>query len=399
MNKKGILTLLALTTIFSISFGYSLVFAWTSIFDNTIKIVFKSSKNIYIDSLELKNIKIVFKSWEDLGDYKIKSSCNIFSKLKHNKWDYYLFDLKFFDNLCTDNKFDLINNKWEIKLSFTLNLIKQYNFLSILYDIKTDWLVRLKNVLEKKVYLYSKYDKYREYVEKNYYTYLEKHRILKEAEYNKNIIENILKNREEKYIVPVIWYSIPTKYVKIPNSGRWYRSDYTDWIHHWWDVGWNFWEQVAALSDGIIIRTISDFDFSELNKIKRWENLTQNEELRNLDILRWNQVWIKTSAWDLVMYSHLNDVFSNIKSWEIVQKWQPLWTIWITWVPDKNYKDFHLHFVVHKNPFDKEKIWKYEYDDYMKWDWAFKWKTSSYIVENQYRYFEKSSKHLISKKW
>ena len=396
MNTRSILTLLIGTLIFGVLFGYSLVFAWTWVFDNTTKIVFKSSENIYLDSLKLKNTKIMFRSWEDLSDYKIKSECNIFSKLKYNKWNYYLFDLKFFDNQCINNHFYIINENWETKLSFKLNLIKQYNVLSKLYDTKTERLIELKTILEKKIFLYSKYDKYNKHVENNYYVYLEKNRILRETIYNRDILENIIKNRNEKYIVPVIWRNIPVKHVKIPNSWRWYRKDYTDGVHHGWDIDWDFWEQVVALGEWIIVRTVKEFDFLDLNKIKRWTNLTYNEEVRNLDILRWKQVWLKTSAGDLVMYSHLNDVFSNIKVWEIVQKWQPLWTIWITWVPDKNYKDFHLHFVVHKNPFLKEKAGQYEFDDYMKWDWAFKWKPSAFIIENQSKYFENNT--LLSKK-
>jgi len=85
-----------------------------------------------------------------------------------------------------------------------LNLIKQYNVLSKLYDTKTERLIELKTILEKKIFLYSKYDKYNKHVENNYYVYLEKNRILRETIYNRDILENIIKNRNEKYIVPVI---------------------------------------------------------------------------------------------------------------------------------------------------------------------------------------------------
>jgi hypothetical protein len=181
---------------------------------------------------------------------------------------------------------------------------------------------------------------------------------------------------------------MPKTAVKIPNSGRWYRGDYTDGIHHGWDIDGDFWEQVVALDEWIIVRVVSDFDYSNLNTIKRWDNLSEDDKIRNLDILRWKQVWLKTMSWDVVMYAHLNDIFTNIKVWEVVRKKQPLWTIWISWVPDKNYKDYHLHFVVHKNPFDSEKVWNYDIDDYMRWDWLFKWDTVNYIVDNQWEYFE-----------
>jgi hypothetical protein len=181
---------------------------------------------------------------------------------------------------------------------------------------------------------------------------------------------------------------MPTLPSKVPNSSRLYRSDYTDWIHHGWDIDWYFWEQVIALQEWIIVRVVDKFEYSDLNMIKKWDNLTEDDKIKNLDILRWKQVWLKTVSWDVVMYSHLNDIYTNLNVWEFVNKWQPLWTIWITGVPDENYTDYHLHYEVHKNPFVTEKVWLYDIDDYMKWDWAFKWATIDFIVKNQWKYFE-----------
>ena len=388
MNKKSIFAWVMSVILFSLLFWYSLVFAWTWIFDNSASIVFKLSDNIYLDSLWLRNTKIVFKSGDDLKNYDIKSECEIFSELSHNKWDYYTYEIKFFDNDCDKSNFILVNDKSEIKISFKLNLITEFNILSKLLDIKTTRLVQLKNTLNKKIVYYSDYKKYDKDIEENYYVFLVKNRLLNESIYNRNLIDNIITKREEKYSVPVIWYDMPITWVKIPNSWRWYREDYTDWIHHGWDIDWEFWEQVVALDDWIIIRVVSEFEYSDLDTIKRADDLSYEEKLVNLDILRWNQVWLKTMSGDLVMYSHLNDIFSNVKTWEVVKKNQPLWTIWITWVPDINYKDYHLHFVVHKNPFSSTSVWLYDYEDYMKWDWLFKWKSEDFILENQLNYFE-----------
>jgi len=388
MNKKSIFAWVMSVILFSLLFWYSLVFAWTWIFDNSASIVFKLSDNIYLDSLWLRNTKIVFKSGDDLKNYDIKSECEIFSELSHNKWDYYTYEIKFFDNDCDKSNFILVNDKSEIKISFKLNLITEFNILSKLLDIKTTRLVQLKNTLNKKIVYYSDYKKYDKDIEENYYVFLVKNRLLNESIYNRNLIDNIITKREEKYSVPVIWYDMPITWVKIPNSWRWYREDYTDWIHHGWDIDWEFWEQVVALDDWIIIRVVSEFEYSDLDTIKRADDLSYEEKLVNLDILRWNQVWLKTMSGDLVMYSHLNDIFSNVKTWEVVKKNQPLWTIWITWVPDINYKDYHLHFVVHKNPFSSTSVWLYDYEDYMKWDWLFKWKSKDFILENQLNYFE-----------
>ena len=77
-----------------------------------------------------------------------------------------------------------------------------------------------------------------------------------------------------------------------------------------------------------------------------------------------------------------------IKEWQVVRKWQPLWVIWITWVPDKNYTDYHLHLPVHKNPYNTKMAWKYDYDDYMAWPWYFKWETTETILKEQSNLFE-----------
>lgn len=388
MNKKSILAWLVWITIFSLLFWYSLVFAWTWIFEIAPKIMFKVSENVYLDSLQLKNTQILFKSAKDLEKFTIKSECNIFSKLVSSNWEYYLFDLKFFDNKCNDNNFALLDENSETTLKFTLNIVKNYDIFSKLYDIETPRLIQLKNILDDKISLYSKYEKYDNTVIENYYIYLEKNRILNEAIYNQAIINNIIEKRKEKYLVPVAWHVMPTLPSKVPNSSRLYRSDYTDWIHHGWDIDWYLWEQVIALQEWIIVRVVDKFEFSDLNMIKNGSNLTIDDKIKNLDILRWKQVWLKTLSWDVIMYSHLNDIYTNIKAWEIVKKWQPLWVIWKTGVPDINYTDYHLHYEVCKNPFITEKVWLYDFDDYMRWDWAFKWATIDYIVENQWKYFE-----------
>ena len=180
---------------------------------------------------------------------------------------------------------------------------------------------------------------------------------------------------------------MPSKWDKMPNSGRWYRKDYTDWVHHWWDIDSNFWDNIIALDDAIIVRIVNGFEYSDLNSIKRGASLTNNDKIKNLDILRWNQVWLKTMQWDVVMYSHLDEVYSNLEVGDFVRKWEPIWTVWISGIPDKTYKDYHLHFVVHINPYDLEKGDSYDNDDYMKWDWLFKWKSQDYILDNWNKYF------------
>jgi hypothetical protein len=115
-----------------------------------------------------------------------------------------MFDLKFFDNKCNSEEFILINSKDEIKSKFNLKLVTKYSILDKMLDFKTDYLVKLKNILEEKKSKYSKYEIYDRKIESNYYLYLEKNRILNETEYNLNIINNIINGRNEKYIVPLL---------------------------------------------------------------------------------------------------------------------------------------------------------------------------------------------------
>ncbi len=380
MNKKSIITSIISVVLFSILFWYTLVYAWTWIFNNTTKIAFKLSDNVFLDSIYLNKTKIMFESWKDLSKYKIKSNCDIYSNLKYKKWNFYLYEIKFFNNNCESNDLILVNENNEIENKFSINIVKEYNALSNLLDIKTDKLLEYKKILENKVKLYSWYLKYNPIIEKNYYKYLHRNRLYKESIYNLNLLNNIIEKRSEKYLVPLSWHKISRKLSKIPNAWRPYRSDYTDGIHHWWDVDWNFWDQILAIDDWIIVRIVSGFKFSDLDKIKRWKKISDYGKVKNLDILRWNQVWLKTMKWDVIFYSHLDEIFTNVKAWSVISKWQPIWTIGITWVPDKSYSDYHVHFPIQVNPHTK--IWKYDIDDYLNWNWMFKWKSSDYIIKN-----------------
>ena len=386
MNKKSIILSIISVFIFSLLFWYTLVYAKAWFFNDWIKTVFKLSNNIFLDSISLNKNLIMFKSWKDLTKYKIKSNCDIYSKMKFNKDDKYLFEIKYFNNSCDDDELILVDEKWNIVYKFSFNIVKEYDVLSNLLDMKTDRLIKFKDILQSRVNKYSKYSKYNRDIDKNNYKYLRNNRLLKEAIYNLNLINNIIEKRSEKYLVPLSWHKISRELSKIPNAWRPYRADYTDGIHHWWDVDWKFWEQILAIDDWIIIRVVSDFKFSDLDKIKRWENLSDYDKLKNLDILRWNQVWLKTMKWDVIFFSHLDEIFTNIKVWTVVRKWQPIWTIWITWIPDKNYKDFHVHFAIQVNP--RTKIWEYDIDDYLNWDWLFKWKSVEYILKNIDNIFE-----------
>lgn len=222
----------------------------------------------------------------------------------------------------------------------------------------------------------------------NYYIYLKNNRLFQEAEYNIEVVTQILNARQEKYLIPVEWVKLPTLSSKVPNSWRPYRSSYTDWVHHWWDFDWNYWDEVRALDDWIIVRVVSGFEWDDYDNLVYGTNVSNEEKVTNLDILRGNQIWVKTSKWDVVFYSHLSSIYDNINEWTVVKKWQVMWAIWASWVPDESYTDYHLHLPIHKNPYIREKAWTYTFEDYMNWDWYLKWESVENVLKEQYNIFE-----------
>jgi hypothetical protein len=100
--------------------------------------------------------------------------------------------------------------------------------------------------------------------------------------------------------------------------------------------------------------------------------------------------------WDVVFYSHLENIPENLKVWDFIWAGTILWEISITWVPDKTYNDYHLHFPIQKNPHLLSKAWKYNYDDYLMWDWIVKWMTKNEIIAYQNEIF--NTKENITKK-
>jgi hypothetical protein len=94
--------------------------------------------------------------------------------------------------------------------------------------------------------------------------------------------------------------------------------------------------------------------------------------------------------WEVVFYSHFDKIYKNITEGILVKKWQVLWNIWVSGIPDKKYDDYHLHFTIMQNKYLKEKAWQYKNNDYLYWDWKFKWESLEYILDNTYNIFDKS---------
>ncbi len=379
MNKKPLISALFTVLILSIFFGYSLVFGAGGNYNGPTKRIYSAWDSIYTGHLGLDRTRLVFRSSFDLTDVSIQSSCETHTKLITQKKSIYIFELRYFSR-CDDPEIQIKNNQNQLIYTGKLQIYNEEDIFEKMVDYSTR---DIKNVMK---YIDSKNQrKYtgRTSLDKNKWERTQKERL-----YLQKFFESIINARGEKYLSPVEWYSIPKVHSKIPNAGRPYREEYTDGIHHGWDVGSQLGETVRSVDKGVIVRVVSDFVYEDLEKIKKSEYLTNDDKIKNLDILRWNQVWVKTTKWDVIFYSHLKDVYSHIKEWNMIHKWSPIGTIWISGVPDKNYTDYHLHFAVQSNPYNKKKAGTYEYEDYMKWDWKYKGKSASYIFKAQDDLFE-----------
>jgi len=394
--KKLILTLSALILLWV---WVSFVF-WNFInFEKNIQFIDANSINIFPDSKNINTNLLVFKSNTDISNYSIKTSCKNSFKFIWKKdfssnlwWDVYFFNFKILNKNCENPNFILKNEKEIfIKSSFKLNIENKNKIFKLLVDYSTEDLNLLKLQLDKKIKKYSIYNNFKQTSKINYFNLLKRNRLLKELIYKKYILANILNRRMYKYANPVKWYYIWTAHNIIPNSWRPYRADYTDGIHHWWDVMAPIWTMTSAIDDGIIIRIKRNFEYEDLSKIIKGNKISDTQKLRNLDLLRWNQVWLKTTKGDVMFYSHLKKVESELKEWDFVPVWTKIWTIGMSGVPDKSYSNYHLHFPIHKNPYLKEKAWKYSWEDYMAWDWYLKWLSLEEVVKQQINIFSKEA--------
>lgn len=351
-------------------------------FDKSIKLENILSKNVFLWTNLNKTI-LVYKSSTNLKDYKVISYCKNESKFLANSWDLYYFSLEFLDNICDNPNIILGNSDSKIENTLTkLKIDSEYNIFNFITDYDNKKLEKALEQLESsisKLEILKSQDKT--------FEKLQKKRKLEEAKYKKYLISKVYEWRKLKYDVPVRWHSITTEKNEVPNAGRPYREEYTDWIHHGWDVDDKIWTNVIALDDWIIIRTVRNFEFLDLNNLKKWNKLSEDDKLLNLDILRWNQVWLKTTKGDVIFYAHLEKVFSDVIEWKIVKRWYPLWTIWISWVPDKAYTKSHLHFEISKNPHINKNAGKYIIEDYLKWDWELKWLWIEEVLEKQKKVF------------
>ncbi|MDD4151457.1 MAG: M23 family metallopeptidase [Candidatus Gracilibacteria bacterium] len=365
-------------------------------FDRTVSIKSHTllTKNFFSNS-NLKDNLVVYKSESDLSNYKlISKKCNIETKFVSKLQDFYVFYFKILDKKC-DNPLLHLEKEKDIVLSsyFDLNIIDDFSIINKFTDYKTDDLKVEKLKLVSKINELNAFSGTTASGTTNI-DFLQKNRQLKETIYIKDKINYVLEGRRQTYLIPVLGYNLPKKGAKgslsiIPGAGRPYRADTTDGIHHGWDVLAPLYTPVRSLADGIIIRVIKDFKFDDLKKIKTGSGLSFDDKMKNLDILRGNQIWLKTMKGDVVFYAHLSSINDDIKPGMIIESGKTMGKIGITGVPDKNYTNYHLHFEIAQNPKLKEKIGDYNFDDMINWDYVGKGMGSTKIFAMQDKMFKK----------
>ena len=337
-------------------------------------------RTVYLDDERLRSLIVVFSSESNLANYDIHSSCNTTSQHKFSYRNLHFFYLTYLEDTCDNPTIALKNNNAIISRSLgSLNFSTKSQELSVLLDYSDARLSSLDAELARRLRPVGIFRNYRQdLVLETLPDHFKKYQAL-ELQYKRSLIFYIQNGRTQKYISPVPWFHITRQANKIPNAGRPYRAGYTDGIHHGWDIDAPLGTPVVALDDGIIIRITDGFTSEDFKRIVYGNTLSYETQLENLDILRGNQVWHKTLKWELIFYSHLQDVSDELEDGMFIEQWTYIGTVGITWVPVDDYDDYHLHFDVKIPPFTVWKEWTYTLMDYMKWPWSGKWQSQEQV--------------------
>ena len=367
---------------------YSFVSSWFLSYDSEIKLVSQTSSSVFLDSEKLNNVVLVFKSNQNLKNHVLNSSCDTETEYIDNYKSLHFLRVTYLDADCNNPNLTLKkDDNILVHTLFKINLVNTSTLFNFLVDYPNSHLEDVNTLYQRDMQKNSIYANYTWDNIWKYFNYLKWQRKLYEAEYKKNLVDSILDGREKTYLLPVPGYNITDDHSRLPNAPRWYRAWYTDGIHHGWDVYAPLGSDIVSIDDGLIVRIVRGFQYEDLWQIQRWTNLTEKQQLQNLDVLRWNQVWLKTTKGDVIFYSHLRDVSDDIQEWDMIAADTYVWTVGVSGVPEVWYDNYHLHFAVQNNPYNLSKVWSYTIDDYMAWDWSYKWKTADHIVEHKHEIF------------
>lgn len=369
--------------------GFSFLAANATIFQSDAVFVWALSKNIYKDVPELSQTIVVYQSNGDISNYEVHSSCNSSSRFLGSEQNLFFFEFSYTDQLCENANIVLSYEGKRAPSSLTsLNIRSDFQEYNIFLDYSTEDLEKFLASLEKEIQKNALYKNYNGMNFIKNFKFAKGQRVFLEASHRKNMIQSIISGREKKYSVPAEGYKISELFTKIPNSWRPYREWYTLWIHQWWDIDAPMGTPVQALDDGIIVRVVRNFQDSDFSRIQYGSGLSLEQKQKNLDILRGNQVWLKTLKWEVVFYSHLSSVPQNISEKVFVKRGDILWAVGITGVPEIGYEDYHLHFEIMENPYVKETAGTYDIGDYMQWKWKTQGMDHAQTVAAQKNIFE-----------
>lgn len=95
------------------------------------------------------------------------------------------------------------------------------------------------------------------------------------------------------------------------------------WTHAWVDIMSNIWTPLYSISNGLVI---------EKKESNKWFG-------------NYIAILIKVNnEYYIVFYWHMYSLNENIKIWDIIKKWENIWTIWSSW----NSSTPHLHLQINK---------------------------------------------------
>lgn len=343
--------------VFAISLlcGYSLVFAAERTVET--KILFQGGGNMYLDSELLRRTYVILQSGNDEEKLVIDSECGIRTGLKGRKKTVYFFEIIVpKDTLCKKETLEMKTSEGDVLGNLYLSIRRKEQMLTYLLDYSDKEIIDL---MESLTWEKASDNGNSEDVE-DPYSILEEKRKQREKDYFYNVLSYIVESRGKPYIMPVPGKDFSQAHAKLPNAWRPYREEYTNGVHQWWDIDTKLGDTVVSLDDALVLRVVSDFEPENLNNLKLdTSSLTEEDKLLNLDILRGNQVWLKTMKWDVIFYSHLGTISQDIIEGTVIKKWDVLGTVGVSGIPGDAYDDYHLHFELYKNPFEVNKRGKY----------------------------------------
>ncbi|MCK9273117.1 M23 family metallopeptidase [Candidatus Gracilibacteria bacterium] len=356
------------------------------------KIITSLNANIINGEGNLNSTFFIIQAGKKITKPFLYSSCQINQKIisesKTTKGNIFIIKAVFNQEKCSDNKIYLksgeiiyTNTLYEINLVNYSDLLNNFlNFKSEKLKEKIEINNKLIHSLDNEIFVLKKENN----LESKLKT-INKIYSMNYKEFENNILKQIVNERSNlKYITPVAGKSLPTSKTLIPNASRGYRKDTTDGVHHGYDILAPRGTPVQALGNGVIVRIVRDFSWGNFDKIKKGF-ISFEDKLQNLDIYRGNQVWLKTMDGNIVFYSHLNYIPEYLNEGQFVKAKTFLGKIDKTGVPDKEYKDYHLHFEIQINPLSGGS--NLSNLDIMKWDWFGEYKNKSWILLEQKKMF------------